>query len=194
MSIYLIRHGETAGNTERRLQTPDVPLNEAGLEQARRLGARLCDAGIGHVLSSDLLRARQTAEAIVRATDAPIHFDSLLQERDFGDHRGMLYEEIGSSLFSPNYDPPRGESGDQFCERVGRAWQRIVEFAREVEGRGHLVVVTHGLVYKRLFADHLRAPVAEGAGRLITPNTAVSIVESTAPYNVSLVACTAHLD
>ena len=52
MSIYLIRHGQTAGNAERRLQTPDVPLDDAGFEQARRLGERLRNAGIAGVESS----------------------------------------------------------------------------------------------------------------------------------------------
>ena len=64
MSIYLIRHGKTAGNAERRLQVPETPLNDAGLEQAAKLGNRLRDAGVERILSSDLTRALQTAEAV----------------------------------------------------------------------------------------------------------------------------------
>ncbi len=193
MSIYLIRHGQTAGNAERRLQTPDVPLNTDGLEQARLLGARLSDAGIGHVLCSDLLRARQTAEAVVRATDAPIDFEPLLQERNFGDHRGMLYEDVGPDIFGPEYDPPGGESGDVFRERVARAWLRIVEFSKQVEGRGHLAVVTHGLVYRLLFAHHL-TPEADESELPRPGNTALSIIDPAPPHKLTLVACTAHLD
>ncbi len=193
MSIYLIRHGETAGNADRRLQRPDVPLNEAGLEQARRLGERLRDAGIAHVLSSDLLRARQTAEAVVRATGSPIQFDPLLQERNFGDLRGRLYDELDPELFSEDYDPPGGESGDVFRERVNRAWQRIVECTTEVDGRGHLAVVTHGLVYRVLFARHV-SPDADASELPRPGNTALSIIEPAAPHKISLLACVAHLD
>jgi broad specificity phosphatase PhoE len=191
MSIYLIRHGQTAGNADRRLQTPDVPLNPTGLEQARRLGERLRDQGIGHVLSSDLLRAHQTANAVVQATQAPIDLEPLLQERNFGDHRGMLYDDIGAGLFGPDYDPPGGENGDVFKERVARAWKRIVAFAGEVEDQGHLAVVTHGLVYRLLFAHHLQAPGDEPPS---PGNTALSIIDLAPPHKVSLLACTVHLD
>ncbi|MBW2388417.1 MAG: histidine phosphatase family protein [Deltaproteobacteria bacterium] len=178
MSIYLIRHGETAGNAERRLQRPDVPLNVAGLEQARQLGERLRDAGVGHVLSSDLLRARQTAEAVVRATGSPIEFES----------------ELDPDLFSESYDPPGGESGEVFRERVSRAWQRIVECSAEVEGRGHLAVVTHGLFYRVLFARHLLSPEADASELPRPGNTALSIIDPTPPHEVALLACIAHLD
>ena len=194
MSIYLIRHGETAGNASRRLQTPDVPLNETGLEQARRLGARLSDAGIGHVLSSDLLRAHQTADALVQATDAPIELEPLLQERNFGDHRGLLYEDLPSNLFTDEYDPPGGESGDVFRARVARAWQRVLTFSTEVEASGHLAVVTHGLVYRYLFAHHLRPRDRAEPDPPNPGNTALSIIDSAPPHKVSLLACTAHLD
>ncbi len=198
MSIYLIRHGETAGNAERRLQRPDVPLNDSGVAQAERLGERLRDAGVGYVLSSDLLRARQTAEAVVHTTGAPIEFEPLLQERNFGDLRGMLYTEIGEDLFSEEHDPPGGESGIVFRERVGRAWQRIVECSAEVESRGHLAVVTHGLFYRILFARLLRPTAAGGSelpSELPNPgNTALSIIDPEPPHTVSLLACTAHLD
>ena len=192
MSIYLIRHGETSGNAARRLQTPDTPLNDDGLEQARRLGERLRDVGIGYVLSSDLERARQTAAAVVKATAAPIEYEPLLQERNFGDLRGQLNTDVGPDLFTDTFDPPGGESGEVFRARAGKAWQRVIAFAAEVEDRGHLAVVTHGLLYRTLFAHHV-AP--DGDEPIPHPgNTAVSIIDSAPPHEVSLLACTAHLD
>lgn len=194
MSIYLIRHGQTAGNKERRLQRPQVPLDEAGIAQARLLAARLRDAGIAHVLSSDLVRAHQTAEAVVRETSAPLELEPLLQERNFGDLRGVLYRDVGSELFSEDFHPPGGESPDVFRERVARAWQRILAFSAEVEERGHLAVVTHGLLYRVLFARHI---LAEGGAEADPPapgNTALSIIERRPPHEVRLLACTAHLD
>ncbi|MGK0485389.1 MAG: putative phosphoglycerate mutase [Myxococcota bacterium] len=192
MSIYLIRHGQTSGNASRRLQTPDTPLNEEGLEQARRLGERLRDAGIGYVLSSDLTRAQQTAEAVVRITGAPLVLEPLLQERNFGDLRGQLYSDVGPNLFDDTFDPPGGESGDVFRARAHAAWQRVVAFAEEVADTGHLAVVTHGLLYRVLYSRHIAADA--NAEAPIVGNTAVSIIEPGSPHAVSLLACTAHLD
>lgn len=192
MSIYLIRHGQTSGNAARRLQTPDTPLNDQGLEQARRLGDRLRDAGIAHVLSSDLARARQTAEAVVSATGAPLELEPLLQERNFGDLRGELYDDVGPNLFDDTFDPPGGESGEVFRARAHAAWHRVLAFSAEVEGRGHLAVVTHGLLYRVLFSRHV---FAESGEPVPNPgNTAVSIIDPAPPHVVSLLACTAHLD
>lgn len=192
MSIYLIRHGQTSGNAARRLQTPDTPLNDEGHEQARRLGDRLRDVGIGHVLSSDLARARQTAEAVVSTTGAPLVLEPLLQERNFGDLRGELYDDIGPNLFDDTFDPPGGESGEVFRARARDAWERVVAYSAEVEHAGHLAVVTHGLLYRVLFSRHVYAGRDEPAPSV--GNTAVSIIDSAPPHAVSLLACTAHLD
>ena len=63
MAIYLIRHGQTPSNAARVMQYPDTPLSESGVLQAQRLGERLREVGIRHILSSDYARARATAEA-----------------------------------------------------------------------------------------------------------------------------------
>jgi broad specificity phosphatase PhoE len=63
--IYLLRHGETDWNREERLQGSfDVPLNEAGIKQARVLARRLEQLRVGQVFTSSLLRARETAAII----------------------------------------------------------------------------------------------------------------------------------
>jgi broad specificity phosphatase PhoE len=64
MSIILVRHGETAGNAGAVIQRPDVPLNDRGLLQAALVAERLARLGFVHILSSDLLRARMTADAL----------------------------------------------------------------------------------------------------------------------------------
>jgi probable phosphoglycerate mutase len=163
--IYLIRHGETAYNAGRILQTPEVPLSERGAEQARRLSARLAGAGIARILSSDLERALATARALAGATGAPVHLDALLQERNFGELRGRPYRELGFDPFAPDYVPPGGESVSVFEARVARAWERIR--AHAAEAGGPLAVVTHGLV-------------------------CLTTIDGP-PWTVRLLACTAHL-
>lgn len=195
MSIYLIRHGQTAGNAERRVQTPDVPLNQEGLGQAAKLANRLEDAGIERVLSSDLTRARQTAEAVANSLGRQVELEPLLQERNFGDHRGMLYSEIGPDLFTDAYIPLNGETTQVFLDRVRRAWEHVT---REAEGMtGHLAVVTHGLLYRELLESHLQLPT-DADGKPVAPpmprNTALTVIEAEPPFKVELLACASHLD
>src|SRR5712692_6798827 len=122
MSIFLIRHGETLGNASRTVQLPDNPLSPRGIVQAERLARRLEREGIGSILSSDLARAVTTADYLQRATGAPVRYDPLLQERNFGDIRGTPYAELDFDMFAPGYAPPNGESWEVFHARVDRAW------------------------------------------------------------------------
>lgn len=193
-TIYLIRHGETADNARRILQTPDVPLSDRGADQARRLAERLTSAGIAGILSSDYERARRTAHALAATTRAPVHEDALLRERDFGELRGRGYMSLGFDPFASDYAPPGGESVPAFQARVARAWDRIREHAATTGGP--LAVVTHGLVCRTLVAHHLTLSTELAAASLDLPrwtNTCLTIIESPT-WTVRLLACTAHLD
>ncbi len=95
--ILLIRHGETAWNAVRRLQGHlDVPLNDEGLRQATALGHALRDEGLEAIWSSDLQRARQTAQPIADACNLPVHPDPRLRERCYGGFEGLLYDELAT--------------------------------------------------------------------------------------------------
>lgn len=189
--IFLIRHGETAGNAARIVQLPDAALSPRGIAQAERLAHRLAGEGIALILSSDLERAITTAEHVHRATGAPIELDPLLQERNFGALRGTPYAQIGFDPFAPDYEPLDGESWPTFHARVDRAWEAIQ--ARAVTVEGPLAVVTHGLVCRSLAARHVVLP----DGQLVPEhweNTSVTILDGPAPWRVRLLNCSAHLD
>ena len=195
MSIYLIRHGETPGNANRVIQVAETPLSDRGLQQAEALATRLADAGVVHILASDLSRAHMTAQALERTTGAPLELEPLLQERNLGDLRGTPYSELGFDPFAPDYVPPAGESWDAFHDRVARAWRRVADVAPRLDG--HLAVVTHGLVCRAVVQHHVTLrgsaasdPEATGAA---FGNTCLSVIESQAPFGVELLACTAHL-
>ena len=94
MTILLVRHGETDGNAARILQRPEVPLNERGTRQAEQLAQRLSAHGFVHIVCSDLLRARMTAAPLAARSGIAIEESSLLQERNFGDLRGMPYAAL----------------------------------------------------------------------------------------------------
>lgn len=193
MKIYLIRHGETDLNAARVLQRPDTPLGARGVEQARRLAVHLADAEIVHILSSDLVRAEQTARALQATTAATFEFESLLQERNFGDLRGTAYADLDEDPFQPGYSPPGGENGERFLARVEQAWTRIVAAASGLDGS--LAVVTHGLVLQSITLHHVaRADVKEVPDSpLRFRNTSYSVVEGPNPWQLTALGCDDHL-
>jgi broad specificity phosphatase PhoE len=191
VAIYLLRHAETVSNATRVIQTPDAPLSDRGRDQAARLAARLRTAGIGRILASDLARALATAEILRDATKAPLELDTGLQERNFGDLRGIPYADLDGDPFAPDYVPPGGESWETFHRRVDRAWARVLAAAAETDG--HTAVVTHGLVCLSVVTRHCELC----AGTVLPSgwgNTSVTLVDAEPPWRVRLVDCTAHLD
>jgi len=189
MAIYLVRHGETADNAARIVQMPDAALSPAGRAQAARLARRIAGARVARVVSSDYTRALETAAPIVAATGAPLVLDEGLRERNYGDVRGTRYVDHTVDIMAPDFEPPAGETWDVFHRRVDEVWLRMLAEARGLDG--DLVVVTHGLVCRRIAAHHLALP-AETLAALAWGNTALTIVELEG--GVPVLACTAHLD
>jgi len=191
MTILLVRHGETDGNAARILQRAGVPLNERGLRQAERLAQRLSAHGFVRIVCSDLVRARMTAAPLAARSGIAIEESPLLQERNFGDLRGMPYAELAENPFGPAFAPPNGEDWPTFHARVAEAFAFIVDRRRGVNG--NLVVVTHGLVCRALVERH--ALVAEG---VVIPerfdNTSITILHEDKPHGVRLLNCTRHLE
>jgi 2,3-bisphosphoglycerate-dependent phosphoglycerate mutase len=190
MTILLVRHGETDGNAARVLQRSDVPLNERGMRQAEQLAQRLLAHGFVHLLCSDLRRARMTAAPLAARSGNTIEVSPLLQERNFGDLRGVSYAELTEDPFAPDFVPPNGEDWPTFHARVADAFAFIVSRRRGLDGT--LVVVTHGLVCRALVERH--ALLTED---IILPerfeNTSLTVLHEDPPHGVSLLNCTRHL-
>ena len=194
MQLLIIRHGETPLNVARVMQPADTPLSANGQAQAVLLARRLADglpqrpAGI---VSSDLPRAWQTAQAIAAATGLPITASALLHERNFGDLRGRLYDTLGFDPLSRAEAPPNGESIPQFAARCAAAWAWVLQ--QQAALGGPLAVVTHGLVIRHwLQQGPLRVPAPLSLPERLS-NTSVTVATAAAPHTVSLVDCTAHL-
>jgi broad specificity phosphatase PhoE len=162
--LLIIRHGESTWNLEKRWQGwKNAPLTDLGLQQARERAATLVDSGFrpAVVHSSDLGRARQTAEIIADALGVPVRTDEGFRERSGGDWEGHVAEEI-DHIWPGMRDawrraeihcPPGGETDDAVLARFDAALDR----ARDgLPG----VVVTHG-----------------GALRLIATRAGVAIPE-----------------
>ena len=149
--LCLVRHGETAWNVERRLQGhTDIPLNETGLAQARATAASLAAEHFDAAYSSDLTRARQTADAIAARCGLTPGFDASLRERNFGAFQALTYDEA-RARFPHDYHrfetrdpeftfPDGGENLREFAERIRCTLEGI---ARRHRG-GRVLIVTHG--------------------------------------------------
>jgi probable phosphoglycerate mutase len=155
--LVLIRHGETDMNRELRFQGQvDVPLNGIGLEQARRLAARMAGERAHALYASDLVRAQQTAEPIAVQMALKPLAEAGLREQSFGRVDGMRSDDIrelhpeaweGWLRFEEDFCMPEGETTRQFHARVMDAVQRLVA-AHPGE---KLVLVTHGGVLDMIY-------------------------------------------
>ena len=190
MTILLVRHGETEGNAARILQRPDMPLNERGMRQAEQLALRLVAHGFVHILCSDLLRARMTAAPLAARSGIAIEESPLLQERNFGNLRGMPYSALAEDPFGPDVAPPNGEDWPTFHARVADAFAFIASRRRGVNGT--LVVITHGLVCRAVVERHALLPESVIAPERFD-NTSITVLHEDAPHGASLVNCTRHL-
>lgn len=168
-TILLIRHGETAWNAERRLQGHlDIPLNGEGERQAAALAAALGGERIDAIVSSDLGRARQTAQAIARVLGQEIGVDPLLRERCYGGFEGLLYSEIAAryprefaAWQARNVDaelPPGKNSGETFRAFYERAVGAIARHAGQHPGKT-LALVAHGGVLECAYRAALALPL-----------------------------------
>jgi broad specificity phosphatase PhoE len=150
--LWLIRHGESEANQERRIQGwLEYPLTRLGRRQAARLGERLAqDETISSIYSSPLKRAAQTAEIIGNVLDLPVKFEERLKEYNFGPINGLTREEIGARYpevkagwdFNEFWEPLPGEEGEPIFEaRVRAALDEIVD---QMADHTAVAVVTHG--------------------------------------------------
>lgn len=148
--LIAVRHGETAWNRVSRIQGhTDIPLNEAGLWQARQVGQAVAAEGIDAIYSSDLQRAADTARAIGRAAGVPVQLDVALRERHFGELEGLTHDEINTRWpeqarrwrgRDPDYGPQGGETLKDFHARCVGALTRL---AQRHPGQT-VVLVAHG--------------------------------------------------
>jgi probable phosphoglycerate mutase len=144
-TILLARHGETDWNRERRLQgSSDTKLNELGRSQARELAATLADVDLTAVYSSDLRRARETAEIVAASKGLTVHVDRDLRERSFGRWEGLTRGEIAKRFPGLDHD---GENDEEVRRRVLAAVRRIVE----AHPGSQVLVVSHGSALNTLW-------------------------------------------
>jgi broad specificity phosphatase PhoE len=156
-TLLLVRHGETDWNAEGRLQGhTDTPLNDYGRRQAATLAEALAGDGIDAVYSSDLSRARETAEIVAARLGLPVVVEPGLREKNWGSWEGLTPMERDATEYV-------GESTEDHRDRTLRALREIAE--RHPDAR--VLVVTHGGSMRRVQAavTGFAYPVVENCGR-----------------------------
>ena len=146
MKVYLVRHG-TDDNTVRGGWS-NHPLTDEGLKQSKELACRLkeCSCNAEIIYSSDLLRAKQTAEILAQCLNLEIEYISDFREVNNGDLAGMdndLANELYPNLYWRKLEweqhYPNGESPKEFYERVKNAWEKLIN-----SNHKSIILVTHG--------------------------------------------------
>jgi len=159
--IIAIRHGETAWNVDTRLQGHlDIGLNQRGQWQAQRAAQALADEDIAAIYSSDLSRARATAQAIADQcsgdTAGHVRLHTGLRERGFGIFEGQTYAQINADWpeesrrwrqRDPHFAPEGGETLAQLRERITHT---VHALASQHIG-AQIVLVAHGGVMDALY-------------------------------------------
>lgn len=165
--LILTRHGETDWNREGRYSgQSDVPLNAQGWEQARAVSTRLEGETIDAIYSSDLMRARQTAETLIKNRSVPLYLDPRLREIHQGEWEGMLFSEIRARYAEAwetrkndplSIAPPGGET-------VGKLRQRVLAAVRDIlqtHPQGTVAVVSHGLALAIIHTHIANVPIEQ---------------------------------
>ncbi len=166
MTIWLIRHGETEWSRDHKhTGRTDLPLTDAGREQARAAGRRLAGKRFALVLSSPLRRAWDTAE-LAGLTAEP---EPDLMEWDYGDYEGRRTVDVREER--PGWEIWRdGVPGGETLEQLGARADRVID--RLCGTEGDAAVVAHGHFLRVLGARWIELG-PEGGGRLRLDTAAV---------------------
>lgn len=155
MKIFLIRHGETTGDLEDRYGgSYDDHLTELGRQQLQKTANTLVGKDIEVILSSPLIRAKESAEIISFRIDAPVQVKDGLQERHYGVLGGLTksealekYPEVVEAHKNPMNTDPGGESYEDFQKRVIDAFKVLT-----TQDYKTIAVVSHGGPIKQILA------------------------------------------
>lgn len=180
--LWLVRHGQTDWNLEGRYQGHlDIPLNEAGLDQARRLAEKLAGETFAAVYCSDLQRARVTAETVAARLGLTVVPLPELREINQGDWQGRYLADVREEFGEPDPNAgeqvlheraPGGESVAEVAARMKLAADRIA--AEHPNGR--VLVVTHGLALATLLCQARRIPLQQ-VYQQIPENTMIEVID-----------------
>ncbi len=150
--LYIMRHGRTDWNDRHKLQgRTDIPLNEEGRRMAEKAAEEYRDVPLDVCWCSPLIRARETAEIVLRGRDVPIFTDDRLREMSFGDYEGLENSfSIPDCPVNVIFQAPEkytasvggAETFDELFARTGSFLREVIDPLME-EGKD-VLIVGHG--------------------------------------------------
>ena len=186
-TLYLIRHGETEWNRERRFQGwLDSPLTAEGRGHADANGQLLARLSVSTIWASPLGRVRETVAGITRHVAVAPRFDERLKECNVGEWEGLTLDAArerdpadwqARTTDLVNHRPPRGESLADVEGRVAPFLRSILPLDEDQPGDGErIAIVSHGLMTRVILRVVLGAQNVDVA-MTPTPNDGVYRVE-----------------
>lgn len=185
MKIYMLRHGQTDWNIQRKVQgSSDIPLNEQGRKMAEETAQGLQQIPFDHIFASPLSRARETAEYIGKQIGKPLILDDRLKEIHFGEYEGITekkLQEMGIAFHDMFFMHPDefkpGSGGETIQDTVNRAGEFLREKIEPLEGSAENVLfVSHGELLHAMLVYMLDRPISGLWGEKKTQNCEVHII------------------
>ncbi len=195
MKLYIVRHGETDWNKERRIQgRADIPLNGFGRHLAEETGKGLSDIPFDICISSPLSRAVETAELILGGKDIPVAKDSRITEMAFGIWEGGCCSKEGWNLpqeFRDFFEAPERYRAPEGGEDFYMVRNRLEDFLEEICEKEswkdkNILITTHGAALCGLLNIIKGKAMSEYWGEGVHKNCAVTEVEVTGGVPVIL--------
>lgn len=186
-TLVLLRHGRTAWNVEQRGQGhADVPLDDLGVRQAHAVAPVIAALGPVRIWSSDLARARVTADTVAAACGLTVAVDDRLRECDLGERTGLTLAEFAEKMPDEHDAFVRGElgvvPGAETTAQVAARMTAAMTAAVSALAPGECgVVVSHGASLKVGVLSVLGLPVAAGPSLRSMDNCAWSLLEESGP-------------
>jgi len=201
--LYLIRHGQSAGNAEGRFGGHGpTPLSRLGKEQAEKTAKVLAKEGINTIYSSDLLRAVQTAEPLSQLLDIPINISEALRERHVGVLEGLTFDESKIAFPTDYYALVNRNihhvitDGESYRHLLNRITAKLADVLRDHTGQRIAIFSHTGAIC--FLTLHLLGAIHRNTKQtpwIITSNCGINRFELRGPRNLRVLAIndTRHL-
>lgn len=158
--LYLVRHGETEYNKAKRYQgSIDIALSEKGREQARQ-AAKTIDTKFDVVVSSPLIRAKETAMILSGFSEEQIIIDDRIREISMGEYEGMYYDEVDDAFQTFFNEPEKyvscrgSESFESLFARVDEFLISLIQKYKDTDAK--ILVVSHGAAIHGMLSEILK--------------------------------------
>lgn len=185
MKLYIVRHGETDWNKERKIQgRADICLNDFGRHLAEETARGLADVHFDLCFTSPLSRARETAQIILKGRNVRIMEEPRLEEMSFGEYEGKCCSSDGWELpeeFHRFFDapdkyqaPPGGEDFTQVRDRTGSFLEELAADQKYADRQ--ILLTTHGAALAGMLCYIRKDPISRYWGEGVHKNCAVTEV------------------